>query len=93
LKAQRKAGLTNIIRFHDMRHTFASQFVMNKGDIYTLQKLLGHTSVTMTQRYSHLSEEFMQGAANVVSFSGHKNVSEDIPEDLFSTAVVPRKVG
>ncbi len=43
--AQKRAGLTNVIRFHDLRHTFASQFMMNGGNIYDLQKILGHSSL------------------------------------------------
>lgn len=49
-----RAGLPRI-RFHDLRHTFAAQWVLNKGDIYRLQKILGHSSVVMTERYAHLA--------------------------------------
>jgi integrase len=42
------------IRFHDLRHTFASHWVMRDGSLFKLQKILGHQSVTMTERYSHL---------------------------------------
>lgn len=45
------------IRFHDLRHTFASSWVTNGGDLFTLQKILGHQTVTMTLRYAHLSPE------------------------------------
>lgn len=44
---------------HVLRHTFASHFVMNCGDILTLQKILGHSSITMTMRYSHLSRDHL----------------------------------
>jgi integrase len=43
--------------FHDLRHTFASHFVMRGGSIKELQELLGHKSMTMTMRYAHLSQE------------------------------------
>lgn len=43
------------IRFHDLRHTFASHWMMKGGDIYRLQEVLGHQSVEMTQIYAHLS--------------------------------------
>lgn len=43
------------IRFHDLRHTFASSWMMKGGDIFKLQRVLGHKSQDMTQRYSHLS--------------------------------------
>jgi integrase len=41
--------------FHSMRHTFASHFMMNGGDIFMLQRILGHKDMKMTQRYSHLA--------------------------------------
>jgi len=43
------------VRFHDLRHTFASQWVMKGGDLFKLQKILGHQSVQMTMRYAHLA--------------------------------------
>lgn len=43
------------IVFHDLRHTFASHWMMKGGDIYKLQKMLGHESVETTMRYAHLS--------------------------------------
>lgn len=64
------AGITNLYRFHDLRHTFASHFMMNGGNIYDLQKILGHTSLDMTQKYAHLAPEHLVQAANVVSFGG-----------------------
>ncbi|WP_044557262.1 tyrosine-type recombinase/integrase [Halobacteriovorax marinus] len=67
-KSQREAGLENIIRFHDLRHTFASHFMMNGGNIYTLQKLLGHTDIKTTMIYAHLDQDFLREAAEVVSF-------------------------
>lgn len=41
------------IRFHDLRHTFASHWMMNGGSKYKLQKILGHQSEAMTERYAH----------------------------------------
>lgn len=60
------------IRFHDLRHTFASQFVMKGGSIYTLREILGHTDVKMTQRYAHLSPEHLKGATDFLNFDGFK---------------------
>ena len=57
------AGLSDV-RMHDLRHSFAS-FLVNAGcSIYDVQKLLGHSSVNMTQRYSHLSQKRLLSAAN-----------------------------
>ena len=40
---------------HVLRHSFASHFMINKGNIITLQNILGHTDIKMTMRYAHLS--------------------------------------
>ncbi len=45
---------------HVLRHTFASHFMINGGNIMTLQKILGHSSITMTMRYSHLAPDHLQ---------------------------------
>ncbi|MEQ1639093.1 MAG: tyrosine-type recombinase/integrase [Methylococcales bacterium] len=45
---------------HILRHTFASHFMMNGGNIIALQKVLGHHSLAMTMRYAHLSPEHLQ---------------------------------
>lgn len=47
---------------HVLRHTFASHFVMRGGNILTLQKILGHSSLAMTMRYAHLSPDHLQDA-------------------------------
>ena len=44
---------------HILRHTFASHFMMNSGDILTLQKVLGHSDLKMTLRYSRLSPDYL----------------------------------
>ncbi|KVR71564.1 integrase [Burkholderia vietnamiensis] len=47
---------------HVLRHTFASHFMMNGGNILTLQRILGHSSLQMTMRYAHLAPEHLQEA-------------------------------
>lgn len=42
-------------RFHDLRHTFASDLAMKSVDIKTISELLGHSSTRMSERYMHLS--------------------------------------
>lgn len=46
-------------RTHILRHTFASHYMMNGGNILALQKILGHSSLEMTMKYSHLSPDFL----------------------------------
>ncbi|MBF0456100.1 MAG: tyrosine-type recombinase/integrase [Magnetococcales bacterium] len=50
---------------HVLRHTFASHFMMNGGNIIALQKILGHQSLTMTMRYAHLSPEHLKEAVTL----------------------------
>lgn len=68
----KEAGVSKI-RIHDMRHTFASHYVMNGGNVYALQAILGHSDIKMTQRYAHLSKSYLTRDANIVSF-GSGNV-------------------
>ena len=52
--ACRRAGLREI-RWHDLRHSFASQAVARGISIRQVQEWLGHTTIAMTMRYSHLA--------------------------------------
>jgi integrase len=52
----KRAKISNF-RFHDMRHTFASWYMMNGGDLYELAKILGHSNIKMTERYAKLGKE------------------------------------
>jgi site-specific recombinase XerD len=49
--------------FHDLRHTFASWYMMNGGDLYELAKILGHSNIKMTKRYAKLGREHMTKTA------------------------------
>ncbi len=64
--ALKNAGITDF-RFHDLRHTFASQVIMRGGDLKDVQELLGHKSMSMTLRYSHLSQEHKKRAVNLLN--------------------------
>jgi integrase/recombinase XerD len=65
--ARADAGLGDDVTPHVCRHTFASWFMINGGDLYRLQKYLGHSTIALTQRYAHLSREHLQAG---VAFIG-----------------------
>ena len=63
-----KAGMTNIIRVHDLRHSAASFYLSQGADMYAIQRLLGHASIEDTIRtYSHFSIEQDRQIANIVN--------------------------
>lgn len=65
--ARTRAGLADV-RIHDLRHSFAS-FLINGGrSLYEVQKILGHTQISTTQRYAHLGQDSLISAANIASF-------------------------
>ncbi|WP_118987911.1 site-specific integrase [Photorhabdus sp. CRCIA-P01] len=47
---------------HVLRHTFASHFMMNGGNILVLQRILGHTDIKMTMIYAHFSPDHLEDA-------------------------------
>lgn len=55
-------GLPDGQAVHVLRHTFASHFMMNGGNILTLQKILGHTNIQQTMTYAHLAPDYLQDA-------------------------------
>jgi integrase len=64
-QACKKAGIEKFC-FHDLRHTYASHLAVRGVHMRALQELLGHKNIQMTQRYSHLSPEHLQGAVKLL---------------------------
>lgn len=57
-RIKKKYELPKTITFHSLRHSFASYYLMNGGDLFTLQSLMGHTNTNTTRRYIHYSKDF-----------------------------------
>jgi integrase len=64
----KKAKIENL-KFHDLRHTFASRLVQLGKDLYKVQRLLGHKNPSMTQRYAHHCPESLRDAVEVLDKS------------------------
>ncbi|ECC1659321.1 tyrosine-type recombinase/integrase [Salmonella enterica subsp. salamae] len=61
---------------HVLRHTFASHFMMNGGNILVLQKILGHTDIKMTMRYAHFAPNHLEEAAQLNPLKCLKSVAQ-----------------
>ena len=60
--ALKDCGLPNLSWYQCTRHTFASQFILNGGTLELLRQLMGHSSVTTTERYAHLKPDLYREA-------------------------------
>ncbi|MFA9409443.1 MAG: tyrosine-type recombinase/integrase [Candidatus Dadabacteria bacterium] len=58
-----RAGIKNLT-FHTLRHTFATRLVLSGVDLATVSKLLGHSTIQMTMRYSHPTPEALKNAVS-----------------------------
>lgn len=68
-KAVKSAGLEDF-RIHDLRHTFASWLVSEGVELVKVRDLLGHSSISMTERYAHLMPNRLLGAVQVLDLFG-----------------------
>ena len=73
-----EAGLVNFT-FHDLRHTFASRLVAAGVPLLHVSKLLGHSTILMTQRYSHASDDALASAVGRLIEGNEKFHMDSIP--------------
>ena len=63
----RRAGVGTRCSPHTFRHTFARSFLVNGGDVFSLQQILGHTTLDMVRRYVSLTEADLVARHRVAS--------------------------
>jgi len=61
------AGIDRSIHFHSLRHSFASNLVQKGVSLYTIKELLGHSTITTTEIYSHLNMDSLKEAIEMLN--------------------------
>lgn len=67
-KDQKRVGVKKVIKFHALRHSFASLLTAKGVNIQKVQHLMGHKDSKITERYSHLSQNDLRKTVQVVAF-------------------------
>lgn len=62
--AKRRAGITKAGGIHSLRHAFATHLLEAGVDVHTIQRLMGHDSLSTTARYFHLAQKHLSGTAS-----------------------------
>jgi integrase len=75
------------LHFHDLRHTFATRLVQAGVDLYKVQRLLGHKSPIMTQRYAHHYPESLRDGVEILD-AGPK-ISTNLAQPVSQISAIP----
>jgi integrase len=92
-RIRKKAGFPHL-RIHDLRHSFASNAIQQGVDLFTVGKLLGHSQIQTTMRYSHIADDPLHKAMNTVGNAMRKtmiqaNAAPELGSNVIS--LKPRK--
>lgn len=63
---RRMSGLSEQLNIQSLRHTYASWFVQDDGDIYVLKELMGHADIKTTMKYARLNPQALHRAVQAV---------------------------
>jgi integrase len=81
----KRAELSDL-RFHDLRHTFASRLVMRGADLRTVQELMGHRDIRMTQRHAHLSASHKQNVVYLLDKDSQQFSQQSVTQEVVFAA-------
>lgn len=70
--ARKKAGIRDF-HFHDLRHTYCSNLIFAGADLKTVKEMIGHKDISMTDRYTHLTQ-------------GYRNMAQEKLARYYATA-------
>lgn len=84
--ARGKAKLADV-RFHDLRHTFATRLAQSGIDLYVVKQLLGHKTITMTMRYAHHNPESLRHGVDVLGTLGAQKGAQAKEKEATAFAV------
>lgn len=77
--------------YHTLRHTFASRLVQSGVDLYQVQRLMGHSTPTMTARYSKLADSNLRGAIKIMERNNNKLETRENFKQSKNGIVIPFK--
>ena len=90
-KVLKASGITKTgLRFHSFRHTFASWLVQDGVPLYEVQRLLGHSTIAVTEMYSHLQPCQLHSAVNKLRIAPNESSSEAMLKEFQQPPPTPR---
>ena len=93
LRAKRIAGITRRFRFHDLRHTAACTLASAGVSLQVIQKILGHTSIKMTERYIRVDENAIAEARRALDAKAASLGSDPKTESRWLLPLIAEQAG